>query len=41
MNDDYEEWNVARQVEDTEGSVLGFWKKAIQVRKTHDVLVRI
>jgi len=38
VNDDYKEWNVRKQVGDPE-SVLEFWKKAIAVRKKHDVLV--
>ncbi|KLO05750.1 glycoside hydrolase, partial [Schizopora paradoxa] len=39
VNDDYTEWNVARQVAEGANSVLGFWKEAIRVRKMHDVLV--
>lgn len=38
VNDDYKEWNVAAQRDD-EGSVLNFWKKLLQARKKHDVLV--
>ncbi|GLB36830.1 putative alpha-amylase domain containing protein [Lyophyllum shimeji] len=38
VNDDYETWNAAAQVDD-ENSVLGFWKRALRVRKTHEVLI--
>ncbi len=41
VNDDYKEWNIARQVVDPGNSVCGFWKKAIGVRMAHEVLVRI
>lgn len=40
VHDLYGEINVARQAEEGEGSVLGFWKRLIQFRKKHaDVLV--
>ena len=38
VNDDYKDCNVAAQVDDPD-SVLGFWKRALQTRKAHDVLV--
>ena len=38
VNDDYKECNVAVQVNDPT-SVLSFWKRALQIRKVHDVLV--
>ncbi|KIJ60143.1 glycoside hydrolase family 13 protein [Hydnomerulius pinastri MD-312] len=38
VNDDYNEWNAALQLGDEE-SVHAFWKRAIGVRKQHDVLV--
>jgi alpha-glucosidase len=33
-NDDYPEWNVARQKDDP-SSVLSFWKKMLRFRKEH------
>lgn len=38
VNDDYEEWNAAAQVDD-KASVWAFWKKALAMRKAHDILV--
>ncbi|KAF8055619.1 glycoside hydrolase family 13 protein [Lyophyllum atratum] len=38
VNDDYETWNAAAQLND-ENSVLSFWKRALQVRKAHEVLI--
>lgn len=38
VNDDYAEWNAASQVDDG-ASVWSFWKKALAMRKAHDVLV--
>jgi oligo-1,6-glucosidase len=38
VNDDYDTWNAAAQLRDTD-SVLTFWKKALRVRKAHDLLV--
>jgi alpha-glucosidase len=38
VNDDYPEWNAEQQIGD-EGSVHAFWKRALKVRKAHDVLV--
>jgi len=37
VNDDYEMWNAAAQSAD-DSSVLGFWKKALRVRKANRVL---
>ncbi|KAG2338836.1 glycoside hydrolase family 13 protein [Suillus weaverae] len=37
VNDDYPEWNAERQIGD-EMSVHAFWKRALKVRKAHDVL---
>lgn len=40
MNDDYAAgWNVAAQADDS-GIVLAFWRRALALRKAHDVLVR-
>ena len=39
VNDDYREWNAARQIKD-ENSVHAFYKRALAFRKHHDVLVR-
>jgi glycosidase len=39
VNEDYETWNAASQVDD-ERSVRAFWKRALQLRKDHKVLVR-
>jgi alpha-glucosidase len=39
VNEDYETWNAAAQVDD-EKSVRAFWKRALQLRKDHKVLVR-
>ena len=39
VNDDYREWNVARQTND-EDSVHAFYKRGLAFRKQHDVLVR-
>jgi alpha-glucosidase len=38
VNDDYKQWNAASQVSDPR-SVRSFWKEALRVRKTNDVLV--
>jgi len=38
VNDDYESWNVARQVGNSR-SVHSFWKRALYTRKIHSVLV--
>lgn len=38
VNDDYPEWNAEQQIAD-ETSVHAFWKRALKVRKAHDVLV--
>ncbi|KAG1808769.1 glycoside hydrolase family 13 protein [Suillus variegatus] len=38
VNDDYREWNAEQQIDD-ETSVHAFWKRALKVRKTHDVLI--
>ncbi|KAF9560644.1 glycoside hydrolase family 13 protein [Agrocybe pediades] len=38
VNEDYETWNAAAEIEDT-NSVLAFWKKALKVRKQYDVLI--
>ncbi|KAG2047168.1 glycoside hydrolase family 13 protein [Suillus hirtellus] len=38
VNDDYREWNAEQQISD-ETSVHAFWKRALKVRKAHDVLV--
>ena len=39
VNDDYREWNVARQTND-DNSVYAFYKRGLAFRKQHDVLVR-
>ncbi len=39
VNEDYETWNASCQLED-EGSVLSFYKRALQTRKQYPVLVR-
>lgn len=38
VNDDYPEWNAEQQIADI-NSVHAFWKRAMKVRKAHDVLV--
>ncbi|KAF5376935.1 hypothetical protein D9615_007297 [Tricholomella constricta] len=38
VNDDYETWNAAAQIEDP-NSVHSFWKKALKLRKAHEVLI--
>jgi oligo-1,6-glucosidase len=38
VNDDYKLWNAASQVSDPR-SVRSFWKEALRIRKTNDVLV--
>ncbi|KZT25553.1 glycoside hydrolase family 13 protein [Neolentinus lepideus HHB14362 ss-1] len=38
VNDDYQEWNVAAQLE-SRTSVWSFWKHALEIRKTYDVLI--
>ncbi|KAJ7910140.1 glycoside hydrolase family 13 protein [Mycena leptocephala] len=38
VNEDYETWNAAAQVDD-EKSVRAFWKRALQLRKDHKVLI--
>jgi len=38
VNDDYPEWNAEQQIGD-ESSVHAFWKRALKVRKAHDVLI--
>ncbi|KAG2072103.1 glycoside hydrolase family 13 protein [Suillus decipiens] len=38
VNDDYPEWNAEQQIGD-ETSVYAFWKRALKVRKAHDVLI--
>ncbi|KAF9255899.1 glycoside hydrolase family 13 protein [Marasmius fiardii PR-910] len=38
VNDDYSTWNAAAQV-GNEDSVYTFWKRLVQVRKEHDVLI--
>jgi len=38
INDDYREWNAEQQIDD-ETSVHAFWKRALKVRKMHDVLI--
>jgi len=38
VNDDYPEWNAEQQIGD-ESSVYAFWRRALKVRKAHDVLV--
>ncbi|KAJ7853469.1 glycoside hydrolase family 13 protein [Mycena leptocephala] len=38
VNEDYETWNAASQV-DGERSVRAFWKRALQLRKDHKVLI--
>lgn len=38
INEDYQSWNAELQVNDPE-SVRSFWQKAIQIRKTHQVMV--
>ncbi|KAG1798661.1 glycoside hydrolase family 13 protein [Suillus plorans] len=38
VNDDYREWNAEKQIGDAT-SVHAFWKRALKVRKTHDVLI--
>ena len=39
VNSDYEQWNVARQLDDPH-SVLSYWKRALAVRKAHtDVFI--
>ena len=38
VNDDYKLWNVQAESQDGD-SVLEFWKKALKLRKAHEVLV--
>jgi len=38
VNDDYLEWNAEQQI-GAGDSVHAFWKRALKVRKAHDVLV--
>ncbi|KAG2047166.1 glycoside hydrolase family 13 protein [Suillus hirtellus] len=38
VNDDYREWNAEQQIDD-DTSVHAFWKRALKVRKTHDILI--
>jgi len=39
VNDDYADpWNAEAQIKD-EGSVRSFWKRALAIRKEHEVLV--
>ncbi|KAG2367105.1 glycoside hydrolase family 13 protein [Suillus spraguei] len=38
VNDDYPEWNAEQQISDNT-SVHAFWKRALKVRKAHDVLI--
>ncbi|KAJ6548649.1 glycoside hydrolase family 13 protein [Mycena capillaripes] len=38
VNDDYRTWNAAAQVDDDQ-SVREFWKRALQLRKDHKVLI--
>ncbi|KAJ7131246.1 glycoside hydrolase family 13 protein [Mycena epipterygia] len=38
INDDYQTWNAAAQLDD-EQSVRAFWKRALQLRKEHNVLI--
>jgi len=38
VNDDYKLWNVSSQISDP-ASVHSFWKEALRVRKTNDVLI--
>ncbi|KAG2134183.1 glycoside hydrolase family 13 protein [Suillus bovinus] len=38
VNDDYQEWNAEQQIGD-DTSVHAFWKRALKVRKAHDVLI--
>ncbi|KAJ7825863.1 hypothetical protein B0H13DRAFT_2290630 [Mycena leptocephala] len=38
VNEDYETWNAASQVDD-ERSVRALWKRALQLRKDHKVLI--
>jgi len=40
VNMDYEAWNAKAQTGDPD-SVLSFWKKALRVRKDHELLVRV
>ncbi|RDB27402.1 Alpha-glucosidase [Hypsizygus marmoreus] len=38
VNDDYQEWNAAAQVDD-DSSVYRFWKTALKTRKANEVLI--
>ncbi|KAG1894741.1 glycoside hydrolase family 13 protein [Suillus fuscotomentosus] len=38
VNDDYREWNAEQQIGDGT-SVHAFWRRALKVQKTHDVLI--
>jgi oligo-1,6-glucosidase len=38
VNDDYAEWNAAKQL-NNENSVWAFWRQALRLRKEHDLLV--
>ncbi|KAJ6513701.1 glycoside hydrolase family 13 protein [Mycena vitilis] len=38
VNDDYRTWNAAAQLDDQE-SVRAFWKRALKLRKEHNVLI--
>lgn len=38
VNEDYETWNAEKQVGDG-NSVHAFWKKLLEIRKEHTVLV--
>ena len=39
VNEDYKDWNVQDQLKRLD-SVLAFWKRALRLRKEHEVLVR-
>jgi len=39
VNDDYKLWNAESQISDPR-SVHSFWKEALRLRKTNDVLVK-
>lgn len=40
LNVDYETWNAKAQIDDPD-SVQSFWKKALSVRKNHELLVGV
>ena len=40
VNDDYKQWNAASQISDPT-SVHSFWKEALRIRKSNDILVHL